>query len=179
MTAKNVVSEACTKLHQHVAIIQMSILLAQDNLPHDNLTAQQALREKINCAEKFYREMHRLDRLIADLSRVAEMAQQLTKVLSSLATRSPALFLELVPKTQEVVPALAPKEINKQLIEFSAQIDHLAHYQGDITSDQAWSCLTKVQGVTDVLARQALDTLNELNSLSAAIKKLDQTMVCS
>ena len=176
---KSYVVEANTNVHKQIASIQASIVFAQDNLPENDEDGRQALKKKIDCAEKFHQKACQFNKLADDVMRVAALIPQLVRIIDGLR---PADLADVIDPITERVPVDSSRGrswITRQLTLMECELLRLETCAEGGAVSQVSACVVGLEAVVRLLTRHIDEVCSELAHLVVVIDELDRTLAFS
>lgn len=173
---KSHIVEANTCVSQQMASIQASIIVAQERLSDDDVAGRQALKRKIDCAEKFHQKVCLFNKVVGDVMRFSALMPQLTRI----ALRRQSLAEAIAP-IAERAPADWSREhrwISQQLTRMERELERLERC-ADVSAGQVTACVASMEAVARCLTRHINAIGGELGRLVAVIDELDRSIVAS
>ena len=174
---KSYIVEANTGVRQQMAGIQASIVFAQDHLAEDDVVGRQALKRKIDCAEKFHQQVCQFDRVLDDVMRVTALIPRLVGIIGRLSP--PDLVGVVAPLTAPVSVDSSRKRawITRQLVQVERELEQLDTFSDEVSACRVSACVTGLEAVVRLLTRHIDELSSELGHLVAVIDELDRLIV--
>ena len=173
------IADANRSVGQQIASIQAAIIFAQDNLSENDEVGRQALKKKIDCAEKFHQKVCQFNQVVFEVMRVAALMPQLARIIDGARRRNLGYAIAPIAGLATVDPSRARTWIRKQLTRIEDELEHLERSAKNVPDRQIAACLACLEAVVRLLTRQIDEIVSELGHLVAVIDELDRFIVAA
>ena len=173
------IAEANSSVGQQIVSIQAAIIFAQDNLSENDEVGQQALKKKIDCAEKFHQKVGQFNKVVFEVMRVVALMLQLARIINGARRRNLGYAIAPVAGLAPVDPSRVRTWIRKQLTRIEHELEHLERSANNVPDRQIAACLACLEAVVRLLTRQIDEIVSELGHLVAVIDELDRFIVAA
>ena len=171
------IAEAQARVARQMATIQASIIFAQDNLSEDDDVARQALRRKIECAEKCHQKVCQFNRIVDDVMYVAVLTPRLAGIVDALQAQYQTCTIESIPDVHPVDRSQEHAWVTKQLTLVERRLACLGRKTEGVLAGEVAACVASLEAVVKLLTRRINDVGNDFRCLIAMIDELDQFIV--
>ena len=168
---------ANARVAKQLADIQVSIILAQDNLSDDDELGRQALKRKTDCAEKYHQAVCQFNRLADNALCLTALTPQLVRIIELQTPRDVASIMAMA--AAPVPPGSSAEQtwITRQLTRIRRELTQLETRPEHIPAGELSACVASLNTVVKLLTQHIDDVGRELHQLAAVIDELDQFIV--